>query len=124
MFITKELIVKKSRFVSHLIDLSHIKIENVNAEVKSIINNFKIKNKKASHVIYGFIYNKNNTEIIGFSDDKEPKNTAGKPIYELLKLKNKNNLLIVIVRFYGGIKLGSGGLIKAYRQSANLLFSE
>lgn len=84
----------------------------------------KLKIKKASHVVYGFIYNKNNTEIIGFSDDKEPKNTAGKPIYELLKLKNKNNLLIVIVRFYGGIKLGSGGLIKVYRQSANLLFSE
>lgn len=99
MFITKELIVKKSRFVSHLIDLSHIKIENVNAEVKSIINNFKIKNKKASHVIYGFIYNKNNTEIIGFSDDKEPKNTAGKPIYELLKLKNKNNYWLLLLDF-------------------------
>ena len=57
-------------------------------------------------------------------DDGEPAGTAGKPILELIKKKKLTNVLIVVVRYFGGIKLGAGGLVRAYTHSANLVLGE
>ena len=58
------------------------------------------------------------------SDDKEPSNTAGSPIYNLIERKNLDNVLIVVVRYFGGIKLGAGGLTRAYLEAAIKVIDE
>ncbi|QNM93930.1 YigZ family protein [Mycoplasma sp. Pen4] len=109
--IKQELIIKKSTFVSYVYEINDKK------EVKHIIEKLRKEHKKARHVCYGYLIN-NGSETAGFSDDGEPKNTAGRPIYEIIKLKNQTNILVVVVRYFGGILLGAGGLIRAYRQGA------
>lgn len=73
----------------------------------------------ANHICYGYILgNPNNTTSAGFDDDGEPNGTAGKPILNVLQHKNIGNCGIVIVRYFGGIKLGAGGLTRAYGSTA------
>jgi uncharacterized YigZ family protein len=103
-----EYIVKKSRFIAY-----YYEIENVD-EVKRILEDLKNDNKKARHMPYA--YRLNNTA--GKSDDKEPNNTAGMPIYRTLENNNLQNRLIVVVRYFGGVKLGAGGLTRAYLNAA------
>ncbi|WP_025755162.1 YigZ family protein [Mycoplasmopsis cricetuli] len=109
-----ELVIKKSTFISYLF------VVNSKEQIKEIINNLKSEHKKARHICFGYLLIKNGIEQAGFDDDGEPKNTAGRPIYELLKIKKMSNILVVTIRYFGGIKLGSGLLIRTYRQSANL----
>ncbi len=70
----------------------------------------------ANHHVYAYIIGRN-AEIQKFSDDGEPSGTAGKPILEILKKEKIVNTIIVVTRFFGGIKLGAGGLIRAYAKS-------
>ena len=74
-----------------------------------------IKNKftKANHYCYAYIVGNKQK----YSDDKEPVGTAGLPILNVLKKKDLNNILCVVIRYFGGIKLGSGGLARAYSKS-------
>ncbi|MHA3828817.1 IMPACT family protein [Mycoplasma sp. Z1473D] len=116
--ITEELIVKKSTFIGYLIPL------NSKDEVKDIISKLKKEHKKARHVCHAYLIKQNGVETAGFSDDGEPKNTAGKPIYDLINLKGIDNVLVVVVRYFGGIKLGAGGLIRAYRECASLTINK
>lgn len=110
-----ELIIKKSRFISYVFEVQN------KEQIKQIIQKLKEENKKAIHICYGYFFvDKNNVSHAGFNDDGEPKNTAGKPIYEIIQLKKAINLLVVVVRYFGGTLLGSSGLIKAYRKSASL----
>ncbi|VEU74753.1 proline dipeptidase pepQ [Mycoplasmopsis citelli] len=109
-----ELIVKKSSFYSYI-----FRISNKN-EIKNFLQKIAKEHKKARHICYAYLFLEDGRENAGFSDDGEPKNTAGRPIYELLKIKKLNNLLVITVRYFGGIKLGAGGLTRAYRESANL----
>ncbi|UWV82328.1 YigZ family protein [Mycoplasmopsis cynos] len=108
-----KIIVKKSTFLSYIFEISDKK------EIKEIIQKLQLEHKKSRHICYSYSINKNN-QSAGFHDDGEPKNTAGRPIYEIIKIKNLNNVLVVVVRYFGGIMLGAGGLIKAYRESAKL----
>ena len=73
----------------------------------------KIKEVSTHTIHYGYI--KNNEEYS--SDDREPTGTAGPPILNVLKKENLNNILCVVIRYFGGIKLGAGGLIRAYTKS-------
>ena len=71
-------------------------------------------NPKARHVVYAYrfgVYSKSN-------DDGEPKGTAGRPLLELLMKKNLNNTAIIVVRYYGGVQLGAGRLLRTYVTSA------
>lgn len=101
---TYTLEIKKSKFIAYYYNISN------KEEVKIILDNLKKEHKKARHMPYAYKLD----EIIKKSDDKEPSNTAGTPIYHLILENNLNNVLIVIVRYFGGIKLGSGGLTRAY----------
>lgn len=107
--ITNEFEIKKSKFITFLYNLDN---EN---DVPKIIEEIREKNKKARHVVY--VYKINNTAKI--NDDGEPKGTAGMPIFNVIEKNNLNNVLIVVVRYFGGIKLGAGGLFRAYSKSAS-----
>ncbi|MBN2650916.1 MAG: YigZ family protein [Spirochaetales bacterium] len=71
----------------------------------------------ARHIVYAFAIGKNR-EILGASDDGEPSGTAGMPTLEVLKGAGITNCIIMIIRYFGGTKLGTGGLVKAYGESA------
>lgn len=75
----------------------------------------------ARHHCYGYIIgDPNNTTSAGFDDDGEPNGTAGRPILNVLQHKAIGNAIIIVVRYFGGIKLGAGGLTRAYAQAAQL----
>ena len=101
--------IKKSKFIAYL-----YKLEN-ESDIKDILENLKKENKKARHIPYAYKFNNTAKK----SDDKEPSNTAGLPIYNVLERNMLENHLIAIVRYFGGIKLGAGGLIRAYSEAAN-----
>ena len=104
-----EIIIKKSRFISLMYEI------NSKEEVDKILEELKKEHKKARHFPYA--YKLNNTAKK--SDDKEPSGTAGLPIYNIIEKNNLNNTLIVVIRYFGGIKLGAGGLIRAYSSAAS-----
>lgn len=101
--------IKKSKFIAY-----HYKIENED-EAKQIILELQKEHKKARHIPYA--YKVNNTAKK--SDDKEPSGTASMPIYTILERNNLEQSFIAVVRYFGGIKLGAGGLIRAYATAAN-----
>ena len=99
-----EITIKNSKFIGVIIP-----IESIN-DVKDNLNKIKKKKKNATHYCYAFklINDK------GFSDDREPNKTAGIPILNVIEGNDLVNVLVVVIRYFGGIKLGPGGLIKAY----------
>ncbi len=104
--VVNEIVIKNSRFIALL-----IKIDTV--EIEDILENIKKLYPKATHYCYGYIYN----EVKHFSDAGEPGGTAGMPILNVLEKEGLNNILCVVVRYFGGIKLGAGGLVRAYTKS-------
>lgn len=101
--------IKKSKFIGLCYEISSPE------EAKDIIESLKKEHKKARHIPYAYKIG----PIAKKSDDKEPGNTAGGPIYNIIERKNLNNCLIVVIRYFGGIKLGAGGLCRAYGNAAN-----
>jgi len=105
--IENEIIIKKSKFITKL-----YKINNMD-EVNNILNKLKQEYKDATHICYGYIIDSHEKCF----DDGEPSGTAGLPILNILKKNNLNFILAVVIRYFGGIKLGAGGLIRAYSNS-------
>ncbi len=106
-----ELTVKRSVFIA----ISR-QIET-RADVKPFIDGLKSEHPEARHVCYAFIADEKGDDF-GYDDNGEPGGTAGKPIYSALAASGAVKSLIAVVRYFGGIKLGAGGLTRAYRQSA------
>lgn len=104
-----EEIVKKSKFISFLYFVKSID------EVNNYLNELKAKYKDASHICYAYIVDDN----VKYNDDKEPSKTAGFPILNVLKNNDLNYVLAVVVRYFGGIKLGSGNLLRTYLNVTN-----
>ena len=100
--------IKKSKFIGLAYEVETVE------EVKSIIASVQEKHKKARHTPYAFIL----SNTAGKSDDKEPTNTAGLPIYNLLEMRGLKNILVIVVRYFGGTKLGAGNLLRAYLEAA------
>ncbi|UCH14734.1 MAG: YigZ family protein [Bacteroidales bacterium] len=86
-------------------------------EIKNIITGIRKKYHNAKHCCYAYRIGSIN-EISRMNDDGEPSNTAGKPIYRQIISNNLTNILIIVVRYFGGTLLGKGGLIKAYKSAA------
>lgn len=105
--ITNEYEIKKSRFITLLYKIDDIK------EVNEILENVKGIYKDATHYCYS--YKLDSTEK--FSDDKEPSGTAGLPMMEVLNKRGLNHILCIVIRYFGGIKLGAGGLVRAYSKA-------
>lgn len=107
-----ELEFKKSKFIGYVYNVSDV------SAVKSIIDELKKEHKKATHICYAYKITGENYEEKAV-DDGEPGGTAGKPILNVINKQNLTNILIVIVRYFGGIKLGAGGLVRAYTKTAS-----
>ena len=89
-------------------------------DVKERLFELREKHNDARHHCYGYRLGIGNEERYRANDDGEPSNSAGKPIYGQLLSAEITNVLIVVVRYFGGVKLGVGGLISAYKTSAKL----
>lgn len=109
-----ELIINKSRFITYL-----YKVESV-VEVNDILIDIKNKYKDATHYCYAYVIG----NIKRFNDDGEPSHTAGMPMLNVLESKKLNNVLAVVIRYFGGIKLGAGGLVRAYTNTVSEALEE
>lgn len=104
---------KGSRFISQLLPLQQ------EADVRNLQQKARDEHPKASHVVYGWRLITDKGQISeGFSDDGEPSGTSGMPVLRQLQHDHAVNALILVVRYFGGTKLGTGGLQRAYSQSA------
>lgn len=106
-----ELEVRKSKFLALAIPCLSL------SEAKQMVNKLKEEHPGANHVVHAAIIGERGDEF-SYSDDREPKNTAGRPALEVLKGSGITNVAIYIIRYFGGTLLGTGGLVKAYGDSA------
>lgn len=102
------LVEKKSKFISYVYRVFN------EEDVKDILTTLRKKFFDARHIVYGYVLEKGN---IKYSDDGEPSGTAGAPIANILEKENFMYTLVVVIRYFGGTLLGTGGLIKAYTDS-------
>ena len=101
--------IKKSKFYGYLYELDSLD------EVDVILDTIKKENKKARHFPYAYKFNNTAKK----TDDKEPSGTCGTPLLNVLERNNLNNHIIIVVRYFGGIKLGAGPLLRSYSKTAN-----
>ncbi|HAK46810.1 MAG TPA: YigZ family protein [Spirochaeta sp.] len=106
-----ELIIKKSHFIAETSP-----VESPEA-ARLMLKQRRLEHPDAAHVVHAFITG-DDRQYMGMSDDGEPSGTSGKPALEVLKGRGITNIMLTIVRYYGGTKLGTGGLVKAYSESA------
>jgi len=109
-----ELIIKNSKFIAIV-----NKINNIN-DINNRLNNIKKEYPNATHYCYAYIIDNNKKA----SDDGEPSGTAGIPILKVLENNNLTNILVIIIRYFGGIKLGANGLIRAYTKCTSNAIKE
>lgn len=93
------------------------------ADLKDLLQSIKSRHKGARHFCYAYVCGKN-YEWVRSSDEGEPSGTAGKPILHQIEARDLTETLVVVVRYFGGILLGTGGLIQAYREAARLALEE
>ena len=106
-----ELVEKKSRFIGYISPVQN------ESEATSFLNKIRDKHWDARHNVYAYVL-KNG--ISKSSDDGEPHGTAGVPILNVIKNNNLYDTIIVVTRYFGGVLLGTGGLLRAYSQAATL----
>jgi uncharacterized YigZ family protein len=111
--------IKKSRFIATLGAAS------CKEEVLAFIEKRQKEHSNARHHTWAYLLgNPSNTTLLGMSDDGEPKGTAGKPMLQMLEYKQIGDVVLVITRYFGGIKLGAGGLVRAYASTAQLALEQ
>ena len=99
--------VMKSKFIAYLIPLKN------EEDFKPILNNLRKEHKKARHIVYAYRVGMKSKSC----DDGEPKGTAGHPLLELLYKKDLTDVALLVVRYFGGTKLGAGRLLRTYLQA-------
>lgn len=109
---TCSFIEKRSEFIAHLCPAE------TNDEAVAFINKIKEQHRKAKHNVYAYILQNDN--ISRYSDDGEPQGTAGIPVLDVLQKNGLTDICCVVTRYFGGILLGGGGLVRAYSHSAAL----
>jgi uncharacterized YigZ family protein len=113
--VTARLTIKKSEFISYAYPVTSR--EDAMFHVEQLREQYA----DARHYCWAYIIgDPHNTTSAGFDDDGEPNGTAGRPILNVLQHKSIGNVIIIVVRYFGGIKLGAGGLTRAYAGSAQV----
>jgi uncharacterized YigZ family protein len=107
-----ETVVRKSRFIATASPASSVD------EAEAAISTSRTNHPDASHVVYAFLVGGPQSERAGMSDAGEPKGTAGGPVMDILRGSDVWNIVITVVRYFGGTKLGTGGLVRAYADAA------
>lgn len=105
-------IEKKSEFIGYIAPVK------TNDEAVAFINEIKAMHRKARHNVYAYILREDN--ISRYSDDGEPQGTAGVPVLEVLQKRGLTDVCVVVTRYFGGILLGGGGLLRAYSHAASI----
>lgn len=115
---TIELIIKNSRFIGRAAYTPAVEA------AKAFIEQVKTEYPGNSHAVYAFAVGHGASVTHGMSDAGEPSGTAGRPALAVVKGSNLGDVTVVIVRYFGGTKLGTGGLVKAYTEAAQLALAE
>lgn len=111
--------IKKSEFIAHAYPVTS------REQAMFHVEQLRVQYADARHHCWAYIIgDPNNTTSAGFDDDGEPNGTAGRPILNVLQHKSIGNIIIIVVRYFGGIKLGAGGLTRAYAGSAQAAVDE
>ncbi|WP_320047031.1 YigZ family protein [uncultured Ilyobacter sp.] len=109
---------KKSKFIAYIKPIAS------KEEAENFIQMIKRKHPDANHNCSAYKVTENGQEYYKVDDDGEPGGTAGKPIGEIMNLLDVDNLVVVVTRYFGGIKLGAGGLVRNYAKAAKLAVQE
>jgi len=109
---------KKSKFIGY------IKPVSTAIEAEKFIDSIKKMHPNATHNVPLYRVMENGQEYFKYNDDGEPSNTAGKPMAEILNILDVYNVALVATRYFGGVKLGAGGLIRNYAKTAKLAVNE
>ena len=109
---------KKSKFIGYIKPVSTVE------EAEKFIGSIKEMHPNATHNVPLYRVVENGQEYFKYNDDGEPANTAGKPMAEILNILDVYNVAIVATRYFGGIKLGAGGLIRNYAKTAKIAVNE
>ena len=107
-----EFVERRSRFIGY------IKPVTTEKEALDFINSIRSKHWDATHNVYAYVLREQNT--CRYSDDNEPQGTAGMPVLDVIRKSGLTDVCIVVTRYFGGILLGGGGLVRAYSHSASL----
>lgn len=108
-----EIVIEKSTFIGYA---KPVKTEE---EALTFIQEIKKKHRDATHNVPAYVLGENN-EIQRCNDDGEPSGTAGVPVLEVIRKENLRDVAVVVTRYFGGIKLGTGGLVRAYTKGAKI----
>lgn len=111
-----EMIERKSRFIGYCRPVKN------QDEAIDFINEIRAMHRQATHNVYAYVLREDN--IMRYSDDGEPAGTAGVPVLEVIKKEGLTDICVVVTRYFGGILLGAGGLVRAYGKSAKLGIDE
>lgn len=115
--VSSEFEEKKSIFIGHA---KRVYTDN---EARDFINKIKNEHKEATHNVYAYVIGEN-MGIQRYSDDGEPQGTAGIPVLEVIKKNAVTDIAVVVTRYFGGIMLGAGGLVRAYSKGAALAIKD
>ncbi len=113
--VSAEMVVNRSRFIAAIAPAFSVE------EAKQYISHIRSRYAQATHHVPAYVIGSGESTIAHCSDDGEPSGTAGKPILAVLQGSGLGDAVIVVTRFFGGIKLGSGGLVRAYSEAARLV---
>lgn len=105
---TAEIVEKKSRFIA---SVSHVETEE---EALAFLDKIRAENRMARHNVYAYVLRGGR---VRYSDDGEPQKTAGMPTLEVIQHEGLQDVIVVVTRYFGGILLGTGGLVRAYTQA-------
>lgn len=111
-----EMIERKSRFIGYCRPVKN------QDEAIDFINEIRAMHRQATHNVYAYVLREDNA--MRYSDDGEPAGTAGVPVLEVIKKEGLTDICVVVTRYFGGILLGAGGLVRAYGKSAKLGIDE
>lgn len=105
-------IEKRSKFIGYCFPVTSEK------EALGILSELRARHWDATHNVYAYVLREGN--VMRYSDDGEPQGTAGMPVLDVLRKSNITDVLVVVTRYFGGILLGGGGLVRAYSHSASI----
>lgn len=114
----REIIINKSRFITWLRPVTH------RDEAMAIVEQARTQYPDASHHCYAYLLGNPASAQAAMNDDGEPSGTAGKPIFNVIQHKGLSDVLVVVIRYFGGVKLGAGGLVRAYAAAAEAVLSD
>jgi uncharacterized YigZ family protein len=113
--VRSEIVINKSRFIANAAFSASVD------EAKLFVQSIRDEMPDASHHVYGFRVGYGSSVIEGMSDDREPSGTAGPPILSVLRGSGIGDICVVVTRYFGGTKLGTGGLVRAYSEAARMV---